>query len=113
MKEKDNSEGLAECLASLATPKTGAHPTDKYPFIFPDSAVPEPSFRILAMSCRLCTSENQCGFLTEIAIHLPGSRTPHIFFFPQVVVGMDCGFTEFSIPEGELQSLVESDQAGS
>jgi hypothetical protein len=65
------------------------------------------------MSCRLCTSENQCRFPTEIAIHLPGLRTPHIFLFPKLVVCMDCGFTEFSIPETELLRLVESDLAGS
>jgi hypothetical protein len=54
------------------------------------------------MSCRVCSSENQSRFGTEIAIHLPGLSTPHVFLFPKVVVCLDCGFTEFAIPETEL-----------
>ncbi len=65
------------------------------------------------MSCRLCASENQGRFPTEIAFHLSGPCTPHIFLFPRVVVCLDCGFTEFSIPETDLQRLEESDLAGS
>lgn len=52
-------------------------------------------------------------FPTEIAVHLPGLSTPHVLLFPKVVVCMDCGFTEFSISETELQRLAESDLAGS
>jgi len=66
-----------------------------------------------SVSCRVCTSENQSRFSTEIAIHLPGLTTPHVFLFPKVVVCMDCGFTEFSISETELQRLAESDLDGS
>jgi hypothetical protein len=65
------------------------------------------------MSCKGCLSENQRRFPTEIAIHLPGLSTPHVFLFPKVVVCMDCGFTEFSISETELRRLAESDLAGS
>jgi hypothetical protein len=61
------------------------------------------------MSCRVCASENQSGFPTEIAIHLAGLSTPHVFLFPQVVVCMDCGFTEFSIPKTELPRLAKND----
>jgi len=57
------------------------------------------------MSCKLCASENLSRVATEIAIHLPGLSTPHVFLFPRVVVCMDCGFTEFSIPETELCGL--------
>lgn len=46
-------------------------------------------------------------------MHLPGLSTPHVFLFPKVVVCLDCGFTEFSIPETELRQLAESDRAGS
>jgi hypothetical protein len=54
------------------------------------------------MTCRVCISENQSRFGTEIAIHLPGLSTPPVFLFPKVVVCLDCGFTEFAIPETEL-----------
>ena len=57
------------------------------------------------MSCRVCTSDNQSTFPTEIAIHVPGLSTPHVFLYPKAVVCIDCGFTEFSIPETELREL--------
>ncbi len=43
---------------------------------------------VCRMSCRVCASESQSCFPTEIAIHLPGLSTPHVFLFPQVVVCM-------------------------
>lgn len=46
-------------------------------------------------------------------MHLPGLSTPHVFLFPKVGGCLDCGFTEFSIPETELRQLAESDRAGS
>jgi len=61
------------------------------------------------MSCKVCTSENQSKFPTEIAIHLPGLSTPHVFLFPQVVVCMDCGFVEFVISDAELPRLAKKD----
>jgi len=61
------------------------------------------------MACRVCTSENQSSFATEIAIHLPGLSTPHVFLFPKIVVCMNCGFAEFLIPETELQRLTKKD----
>jgi hypothetical protein len=67
----------------------------------------------MSVSCRVCASENQRRFPTEIAIHLPGLSTPHVFLFPLVVVCTDCGFTEFSISETELPRLAESDLDGS
>ena len=57
------------------------------------------------MSCRVCSSENQSRFGTEIAIHLTGLSTLNVFLFPNVVVCLDCGFTEFAIPETELRVL--------
>ena len=57
------------------------------------------------MSCKLCASENQSHFFTETAIHQPDLNAPHLFLSPQVVVCMDCGFTELSIPKTELSRL--------
>lgn len=64
------------------------------------------------MSCKSCKSENQSELATEIAIHLPGLSTPHVFIFPMIAVCLDCGFTEFSIPETELQLLAKSHSIG-
>ena len=46
----------------------------------------------------------------EIAIHFPGLEGPHnaiVRVFPKLLVCLDCGFTEFAIPEAELRQLVE------
>lgn len=61
-----------------------------------------------AMTCRSCTSENQRKFTSEIAVHFSGLKNldkPTVFVFPQLLVCVDCGFTEFSIPETELRLL--------
>jgi hypothetical protein len=62
------------------------------------------------MSCKSCKSENQSNFNGEIAIHFPGLRgldNPIVWVFPKLVVCLDCGFTEFVIPEAELRVLRE------
>ena len=66
------------------------------------------------MECRFCGSVNQRKFSAEMAIHFPGLKNigkPIVWVFPEVVVCLDCGFTEFAIPETELRRLVESDAA--
>ena len=60
------------------------------------------------MICKSCSSENQRRFTSEINIHFPGLKNldkPPVFVFPKLLVCMDCGFTEFNIPETELQRL--------
>jgi hypothetical protein len=67
-----------------------------------------------AMSCKSCKSENQRNLNGEIAIHFPGLKRlekPIVWVFPKVLVCLDCGFTEFAIPETELRQLVETDAA--
>jgi len=66
------------------------------------------------MSCKSCKSENQSNFNGEIAIHFPGLKgldKPIVWVFPKVLVCLDCGFTEFAIPEKELGVLVH-DRSG-
>jgi hypothetical protein len=61
-----------------------------------------------AMICKSCSSENQRRFTSEINIHFPGLKNldkPPVFVFPKLLVCMDCGFTEFNIPETELRLL--------
>ncbi len=65
------------------------------------------------MSCKLCQSENRRHFGAEVAIHFPGLKgldKPIVWVFPKVLVCMDCGFTEFAVPESELRQLEASDE---
>ena len=68
-----------------------------------------------SMSCLSCGSGNQAEFSTEINIHLPGlkkpDKRPSVFVFPKVLVCLDCGSSQFALPESELYLLWESTAA--
>jgi hypothetical protein len=60
------------------------------------------------MTCKSCSSENQRKFSSEIIVHFAGLKnldTPPVFVFPKLLVCLDCGFTEFAIPEAEVCRL--------
>ncbi len=60
------------------------------------------------MTCKSCRSENQRKFVSEINVHFSGLKNlnkPSVFVFPNLQVCMDCGFTEFAMPESELRLL--------
>ena len=60
------------------------------------------------MKCKGCHSDSQRVFNGEIAIHFPGLEgldKPIVWVFPKLVVCLHCGFTEFTVPERELQVL--------
>jgi hypothetical protein len=62
------------------------------------------------MSCKSCQSQNLRNFGAEIAIHFPGLTgldKPIVWMFPMPLVCLDCGFTEFTVPEKELRVLVQ------
>ncbi len=62
------------------------------------------------MRCQSCQSTSQVELPTEIAIHFPGRENlnkPHVFVFPDIVICLDCGSTNFTVPEAELQSIRE------
>jgi hypothetical protein len=66
------------------------------------------------MSCKSCHAEKQHVFNGEVAIHFPGLKgldKPIVWVFPKVVVCLNCGFTEFVVPESELRRLVQGDAA--
>jgi hypothetical protein len=66
------------------------------------------------MNCRSCSSANQQQFRSEINVHFPGLQNldrPTVFAFPKILVCLDCGFTEFLIPENELRRLGEGTAA--
>ena len=61
------------------------------------------------MPCKACHSVNQSPFGGEIGVHFLGLRNidkPTVWVFPQLLVCMDCGFTEFKIPQAERKHLV-------
>jgi hypothetical protein len=61
------------------------------------------------MSCKSCESNNQTLLPSEICIHFPGGlkalaeQAPIVF--SQLLVCLNCGFTQFSVPDAELQVL--------
>ena len=59
------------------------------------------------MNCASCASNNQAEFPTEMSIHLrrnPGQAGTLVF--QTVLICMDCGFSQFAVPEIELRELV-------
>jgi len=66
------------------------------------------------MCCKSCQSENQRTFNGEIAIHFPGLQgldKPIVWVYPKLLVCLNCGFTEFAIPETGFRQLMEGDAA--
>ena len=60
------------------------------------------------MCCKSCQSHSQTTFPTEMNIHFPGKNNltkPSVWAFPEIVVCLDCGFTEFHIEDVELGRL--------
>ncbi len=66
-----------------------------------------PSVRRAA--CPSCGSVSQSRFPAEMAIHFPGMKNVHkptVWVFPEDLVCLDCGVSEFTVPETELCALV-------
>jgi hypothetical protein len=58
--------------------------------------------------CKNCFSGHIQVFNGELAIHFPGLEgvdKPIVWVFPRMQVCLDCGVTEFPIPERELNVL--------
>jgi hypothetical protein len=50
-----------------------------------------------------------------MGIHFPGLKNidkPVMWVFPEVVVCLDCGTAEFTLPEAELRQIAKGDTAG-
>ena len=62
--------------------------------------------------CRSCASSRQMEFLGEICLHFPGGLEsldkPLVWAYPQVVVCLDCGLAQFTVPEAELSVIQEN-----
>jgi hypothetical protein len=69
------------------------------------------------MSCKSCGSTAIRDFNGEIAIHFPGLEglnKPIVWVFPKVTVCLNCGSSEFCMPEDQRKILGgrEADGAG-
>jgi len=60
------------------------------------------------MLCKVCHSDNQVYFPAEINIHFPGPDNltkATVWAFPQLLLCLDCGFTEFVLETPDLWQL--------
>lgn len=67
-----------------------------------------------APPCRVCGSEHLQKLRGEIAMRVPGLKNidkPVVWLFPDIVVCMDCGISEFAVPEDELRMLAKREAA--
>ena len=66
------------------------------------------------MSCKSCGSVNQSKFTGEIAFHFTGLKNidrPVVWVFSELIVCLECGVTEFAVPEAQLCLLAKGDAA--
>jgi len=60
------------------------------------------------MTCRSCRSVNQAEFPAELLIHFGGLKNldkPGVLVFPKLLVCLDCGFLQSTVPAPQLASL--------
>jgi hypothetical protein len=61
-----------------------------------------------AAKCSRCSAECRKEFSGELAIHftgLAGLSKPIVWVFPKLLVCLNCGLAEFTVPERELHVL--------
>ena len=61
--------------------------------------------------CPSCRSNNQAEFPAEMLIHFGGLKNldkPGVWLFPKVLVCLDCGFLQSTVPGRQLASLVDA-----
>ena len=62
------------------------------------------------MSCKSCESNHQSLFSGEVAVRFPGLHNLDrlaALLFPELLVCLDCGFTEFVIADSDLRLLAQ------
>lgn len=62
------------------------------------------------MSCTSCASGRRKQFVAEIAVHFSGLNNldkPSVFVFPEILVCLECGFSQFTLTNPELTLLAE------
>jgi predicted nucleic-acid-binding Zn-ribbon protein len=63
------------------------------------------------MSCKACGSNNLSKYTAEMNLHFPGYaglEKPTVWVFPEVVICIDCGFSEFSVAKPQLSELAKA-----
>ena len=66
------------------------------------------------MSCPSCGSENNAEFAAEMIIHFRGLENvdePGVWVFPKLLVCLDCGFSQLTVPKSELALLARDTRA--
>ena len=61
------------------------------------------------MSCNRCGSATTRTFGAELAIHFPGAeglKKPIVWMFPELLICLNCGHAQFTVPDAELEVLV-------
>ena len=85
--------------------------------MFPEAQVGDGPLGQSSMSCRSCRSASLKMFSAEMGIHFPGLTNldrPVVWVFPSLLVCLDCGFSEFLVPEEQranLKDLLDSESA--
>ena len=67
------------------------------------------------MACNSCGAVNQGKFTSEIDIHFPGlsnAKKSPVLVYPELMVCLNCGKAEFTIPKDELALLAKSTVTG-
>ena len=67
------------------------------------------------MPCKTCASDNLQNLTGELTASLPDMKhlkASPIYVCQEIVVCLDCGFTELRIPAAELQQLKRSREVG-
>jgi hypothetical protein len=62
------------------------------------------------MTCLSCGSVKQAELTAEMIIHFSGLKNldkPGVWVFPKLLVCLDCGFSQFTVPERELASVAK------
>ena len=65
--------------------------------------------------CPSCQSSNQAEFPSELLIHFSGRENldkPGVWVFPKLLVCLDCGFLQSTVPAPELAQLAASASIG-
>jgi hypothetical protein len=66
------------------------------------------------MSCKICASDNLQNFRGELTASFPDMKNlaaSPIYACQEILVCLDCGFTELRLPPAELQQFKRGRQA--
>lgn len=74
--------------------------------------LPDDLLRSRGDGCKSCTSSRRMEFRGEICLHFPGGLEsldkPLVWAFPKVIVCLDCGLAQFTVPEAEVKLIEEN-----